>query len=83
MQVHVKTPRTEIEMKGDIPEKIINLLKEVYGKKVTLSDDDEYINIRKTEWYKKVFRENRDYLWPIPGSEIDINPLMTQNPGWN
>lgn len=35
-----------------------------------------------TEWYKKVFRENKDYLWPIPGSEIDINPLMTQNPGW-
>jgi hypothetical protein len=37
----------------------------------------------ETEWYKKVFRENRDYLWPIPGSEIDINPLMTQNTGWN
>ena len=53
MQVHVKTPRTEIEMKGDIPEKIINLLKEVYGKKVTLSDDDEFIDVRKTEWYKE------------------------------
>lgn len=36
-----------------------------------------------TEWYKKVFREDRDYLWPIPGAEIDINPLITQNPGWN
>lgn len=35
-----------------------------------------------TEWYNKVFRENKDYLWPIPGSEIDINPLITQNPGW-
>jgi DNA-binding XRE family transcriptional regulator len=39
-------------MKGDIPEKIINLLKEVYGKKVTFADDDEYINIEDTEWYK-------------------------------
>ena len=36
-----------------------------------------------TEWYTKVFREDRDYLWPIPGSEIDINPLMTQNPEWD
>ena len=54
MQVHVKTPHTEIEMKGDIPEKIITLLKEVYGKKVTFNDDDEYINIRDTEWFKKM-----------------------------
>lgn len=22
------------------------------------------------------------YLWPIPQSEIDINPNLTQNPGW-
>ena len=21
-------------------------------------------------------------LWAIPGSEIDINPKLTQNPGW-
>jgi len=39
-------------MKGDIPEKIINLLKEVYGKKVTFTDDDEYVDIEDTEWYK-------------------------------
>lgn len=22
------------------------------------------------------------YLWPIPQSEIDVNPALTQNPGW-
>lgn len=22
------------------------------------------------------------YLWPIPQNEIDVNPLLTQNPGW-
>lgn len=27
--------------------------------------------------------EKRDYLWPIPGSEIDTNPELTQNEGWN
>lgn len=27
------------------------------------------------------FRE-RDLLWPIPGTQIDINPKLTPNPGW-
>lgn len=36
----------------------------------------------ETEWYTKVFREDRDYLWPIPGSEKDLNNLLTQNPNW-
>ena len=26
--------------------------------------------------------EHRDYLWPIPASEIERNPLLTQNPDW-
>lgn len=24
----------------------------------------------------------RDYLWPIPAQEIEINPNLSQNPGW-
>jgi hypothetical protein len=24
----------------------------------------------------------RSKLWPIPSTEISLNPLMTQNPGW-
>lgn len=28
------------------------------------------------------FNPARDYLWPIPGSERDINPNLTQNPVW-
>lgn len=27
--------------------------------------------------------QDRDYLWPIPGGEIDKNSALTQNPGWN
>jgi len=53
MQVHVKTPHTKIDMTGDIPEKIITMLKEVYGKKVTVSDD-EYVNVKDTDWYKNI-----------------------------
>lgn len=32
-------------------------------------------------FYKKSFTE-KDYLWPIPALEIDLNQEMTQNPGW-
>ena len=28
------------------------------------------------------FDANRDYLWPIPQSELDVNPLLEQNPGY-
>jgi tetratricopeptide (TPR) repeat protein len=34
-----------------------------------------------TTYYTKVFSE-RDYLWPIPQTEIDMNPSLTQNTGW-
>lgn len=29
--------------------------------------------------------ENSDYLllWPIPQDELDVNPSLTQNPGYN
>uniref|UniRef100_A0AB33IVA1 RagB/SusD family nutrient uptake outer membrane protein n=2 Tax=unclassified Prevotella TaxID=2638335 RepID=A0AB33IVA1_9BACT len=26
--------------------------------------------------------KSRDYLWPIPGTEIEKNPDLKQNPGW-
>ena len=28
------------------------------------------------------FNSGRDYLWPIPATEIEMNPALTQNPGW-
>ena len=28
------------------------------------------------------FRENVDYLWPIPQTERDVNPNLVQNPGY-
>lgn len=46
-----------------------------------------YINEATGEWeimdYGQVasFRE-RDYCWPIPASEMDINDVITQNPGY-
>lgn len=28
------------------------------------------------------FNENRDYCWPVPQEEMDINDIITQNPGY-
>ena len=31
----------------------------------------------------RVFNPSRDYLWPVPGAQIDINPnLLPNNPNW-
>ena len=30
----------------------------------------------------RYFNPGRDYLWPIPQKELDINPNLTQNPGY-
>jgi len=59
MQAVVKTPLIEISIKGDISKKMLNFLKEEYGNKVHLKkdSDDEYVDITKTDWYKKINNE--------------------------
>ncbi|WP_432710255.1 RagB/SusD family nutrient uptake outer membrane protein [Pedobacter sp.] len=29
------------------------------------------------------FDENKHYLWPVPLTQLQRNPALTQNPGWN
>jgi hypothetical protein len=31
----------------------------------------------------RTFNKDRDYLWPIPFVQIQENPQLTQNPGYN
>lgn len=31
---------------------------------------------------EKVFNKNKDYLWPIPQKEKELNPGLGQNPNW-
>jgi starch-binding outer membrane protein, SusD/RagB family len=31
---------------------------------------------------RSAFNPTRDYLFPIPKTEIDLNPNLTQNPGY-
>ena len=47
----------------------------VYGAKPPTSDE-------RYKAQDRVFNPNRDYLWPIPTTEISTNPAMEQNPGY-
>ncbi len=72
MQAVVKTPRIEINIKGEIPDKLMSVLEEEYGEQVQLSEDndEEHVNIFETDWYRsiksgmtpgdnlKIYREN-------------------------
>ena len=40
------------------------------------------VGITGKTMFTRIFNENRDYLWPIPATEIEINPALTQNTGW-
>jgi DNA-binding XRE family transcriptional regulator len=69
----VKTPRTNIRIKGKISNKLMEVLVSEYGKDVQLTrdPDDELVDVFQTDWYKnikktmtpgtyvKIYRENR------------------------
>lgn len=52
------------------------------GKEIILSDGGKgYLNYHATQDHFK-FDEVRDYLYPIPTNELNLNTNLTQNPGW-
>ena len=52
------------------------------GTDIYLSDGNSgYINGTKDE-NRQGFNEERDYLYPIPSNEIQLNPNLAQNPKW-
>ena len=55
----VKKPHIEIKIKGEIPLKILKVLKSEYGRELKIRKDknDKLINITKTDWYKKIREE--------------------------
>jgi DNA-binding XRE family transcriptional regulator len=76
MQAVVRTPHIEINIKGEIPEKLLSLLEEEYGDSIQVTEDDEEtVNIFDTDWY----REIRSKM--TPGDNLRIyrqNAGMTQ-----
>ncbi|MDE7438422.1 MAG: RagB/SusD family nutrient uptake outer membrane protein [Muribaculaceae bacterium] len=52
------------------------------GKDIYLSDGNSgYINGTRDE-NRQGFNEERDYLYPIPSNELQLNPNLVQNPKW-
>ncbi len=55
MQAVVKTHHIEINVKGEIPNNLLQYLKKNFGKNLTISkNEEELINVRDTDWYKKI-----------------------------
>jgi DNA-binding XRE family transcriptional regulator len=56
MQAVVKTPHTEIIIKGNISEKVLSTLMEEYGRAFHIIEnkDDGLVNVFEIEWYKSV-----------------------------
>lgn len=52
----------------------------VYG--ITYKDASGALKTVEVVAVNKTFDASRHYLWPIPQKERDLNPTLTQNPGW-
>lgn len=71
MQVHVKTPRIEIQIKGKISEALLSLIKSEYGNKAKI-DAEQWIDPFTTDWFIETEAEM------VPG---DIMRIDRQNKG--
>lgn len=84
MQAVVKTPRIELQIQGDIPPKLISVLKEEFGDDLRLGEEqgDEIANVFETEWYRqikssmtpgdnlKIYRDNRGWTQAQLGEKL-------------
>jgi hypothetical protein len=52
----------------------------IYG--MTYTDSNGALQKIALSGFLKVFNKDRDYLWPIPQTERELNPQLTQNPNW-
>ena len=51
------------------------------GTNITL-EHGTYGNIVVNAHIAKTWNESRDYLFPIPITDVTLNPNLGQNPGW-
>lgn len=54
----------------------------VLGPSVFVLSDGDHGNVVAHDGLAKVFDESKDYLWPLPLTELLLNPNLVQNPGW-
>jgi hypothetical protein len=48
-----------------------------------IDKDGNHIMVRTLNNFGKPSAKDRHYLYPVPQNERDMNPKLTQNPGWN
>lgn len=77
MQAVVKTPRTEVSIRGEISAKLISVLEEEFGEYLQLDEDDDEqtVSIFDTDWYREVREKS------APGDNLRIyrqNHSLTQ-----
>jgi hypothetical protein len=52
----------------------------VFG--ITYPDANNKLLTVQVVSFNRVFNKSRDYLWPIPQKETNLNPNLKQNPNW-
>ncbi|MBW1782168.1 MAG: helix-turn-helix domain-containing protein [Deltaproteobacteria bacterium] len=76
MHALVKTPRTDIRMRGEIPPRVLEVLRNEYGAKLRiLEEDEEIVEVMETDWYREIKAQT------TPGDAMRIyreNAGMTQ-----
>lgn len=75
-------PKTTAATVAQIQEIEINGKYVKYTDGVVLSDGDHGF-LEKHRLLDRKFDESRDYLYPIPRGDRDLNKNLAQNPGWN
>lgn len=88
MLAHVKTPHTDIHLKGEIPVRVLDVLRSEYGGKLKIYEDEEeeLVEITETAWYKeietkrtpgdalRIYRENHDLTQTQLGEKLGHIP---------
>lgn len=69
----VKMHHTSFEIKGDIPNDLLNYIKKYYQEGLEITDDEEYINAFESDWYKE-----QEKNWH-PGKSVYV---YRDNKGW-
>ncbi len=76
MQALVKTHRTNIHIQGDIPPRVLDVLRSEYGGKLKIYEgEDEYVELTETDWYNEIKAKS------TPGDAMRIyrdNQQLTQ-----
>jgi DNA-binding XRE family transcriptional regulator len=83
----VKTPRIDVRIKGDVPSRLLQILKREYGSDLKLVDDDdiETVDFFQTDFYRetkmlmtpgtyiKIYRENQGWTQEQLGEKLGVS----------